>query len=570
MPGLPTPSGTGAIAARDFRIRAKCRPEGHDNKMSPRYRALLAAGVAIAALWPTWPPLILIWITRADYEHGPIAAVIALAWMVRASGQLDAAPREGLPRSPRSTGVWLPALLLGLSLCIWLIASRANVEIGKQAVAPIILWLAVATATGWRGARALSAPILYLYVAIPVWEQIVPLLQWMCVSTAHAAFALAGVPVRIEGILVTIPEGSFIVLEGCSGKRFLIVAVAVAGLLAAVYSMGWRRTAAYLGLTAVMAIVANWLRVIIVITAGHLTNMTSYLVVHEHFSLGWAIFAVLLGSVWALGRRLQEPAPEAPRAPLPGLTPTRAPAWAPAPAPDERRQKSSAPAVHSDPGLVTALALLCVPALATLCAPRWPVIPETPSSLEMPRAGTEWRGPLPPSQQWLPSFNRAASQSRSAFESEAGARVETYWALYGRQHADVKLIYYSNTLVNKDWLLLQRSSSLHTIGGHEVSVRTLLLQTRSGSRWLVDYYYVVDGVSVSQEWQAQILYGVLSWIRPAPAAVIAAAAPCSLTCSDAEHALTAFWAGARPSQAPAPKTLAASRAYTGASRETRP
>src|SRR6185437_9872552 len=196
------------------------------------------------------------------------------------------------------------------SLGVWLIAARANVEIGKQALAPVILWLAVATASGWRGVLALTAPVLYLYFAIPVWEQIVPLLQWLAVAVVHAGFGLAGVPVRIEGILITIPEGSFIVLEGCSGKRYLIVALATAGLLAAVYSLGWRRTARYLALTAALALVANWVRVIIVIAAGHLTNMTSYLVTHEHFSLGWAIFAVMLLAVWMLGRKLEQPAAE--------------------------------------------------------------------------------------------------------------------------------------------------------------------------------------------------------------------------------------------------------------------
>ncbi len=512
--------------------------------MSLRHRALFAAGFAIAAIWSTWPPLIALWIRSTDYEHGPLACLIALAWMVGASAKLDAPPRDALPHRLRASESWLPAVLLATTLGLWLIASRASVEIGKQALAPVILWFAVATAAGWRGALALTAPILYLYFAIPVWEQIVPLLQWLAVTVVHASFGLAGVPVRIEGILITIPEGNFIVLEGCSGKRYLIVALATAGLLAAVYSMGWRRTLRYLGLTAALALVANWIRVIIVIAAGHLTNMTSYLITHEHFSLGWAIFAMLLGAVWLLGRKLEQPAPQI------------------------RAHSNATTVTARGPGtaqVLVCLGLLCVPVLAVLCAPRWPVKPEVLlPSLQMPRVGADWRGPLPASGQWLPSFSGAAHESRASFESGAGARVETYWAAYGRQTADTKLIRYSNTLVNDHWLTLERFSSLRATAGRQVRVRTLLLQTTSGSRWVVDYYYVVGTVSVTQEWEAQVLYGTLSWMHPEPSAVIAVAAPCGFSCATAVEALTAFWASSRVPDNSASKTLAASGAYTGA------
>lgn len=502
--------------------------------MSLRYRALLAAGVAIAALWSTWPPLIDLWIRSTDYEHGPLVCLIALVWMVRASAKLDAAPQRPLPRALHKVESWLPALLLATTLGVWLIASRANVEIGKQALAPVVLWLAVATASGWRGARALTAPILYFYVAIPVWEQIVPLLQWMAVAVVHASFGLAGVPVRIDGILITIPEGSFIVLEGCSGKRYLIVALATAGLLAAVYSMGWRHTLRYLGLTAALALVANWIRVMIVIAAGHLTNMTSYLVTHEHFSLGWAIFAVLLGAVWWLGRKLEQPVAE--------MQADRNAATVTAPEIQVRAASTVTTPRLGATGLLVSLGLLCVPALAVLSAPRWPMKPQVPASVAMPRAGAGWRGPLPASGQWLPSFSGAASESRAVFESDAGVRVETYWAAYGRQTAATKLIGYSNTLANNRWLTLERFSSLRPMAKRAIRVRTLLLQTTSGSRWMVDYYYVVGSVSVTQEWEAQVLYGALSWIHPAPSAVIAVAAPCGLSCASAVQALTAFWA----------------------------
>src|SRR5262249_43373414 len=153
-----------------------------------------------------------------------IVALIALVWLVRASRRDTAAPRGAL---------WRPALLLFLAVCAWLLAYKANVELGKQLITPVIIWLAIATAAGWQAALAVEAPVLFFYFAIPVWDLLVPLLQWMTVSIAQGLLSIAGVPVRIEGLLITIPEGSFVVLESCSGERYLIVALAAAALIAA-------------------------------------------------------------------------------------------------------------------------------------------------------------------------------------------------------------------------------------------------------------------------------------------------------------------------------------------------
>jgi EpsI family protein len=480
--------------------------------MKLRPYVLVAASLAIVALWPTWPPLVRVWLDSDSYQHGPLVALITLIWLVRASGRLPS--REAPPRG----AAWQPAVLLVLALVAWLLAYKANVELGKQLVAPVIIGLAIATAAGWRAAAAVEAPILYFYFAIPVWSLLIPLLQWMTVCVAQGVLGMAGVPVRIDGVLITIPEGSFIVLEACSGERYLIVALAAAALIAAIESMRRPRVVLYMALTAGIAIFANWARVVAIIVAGHVTNMTSYLVAREHVSFGWAIFLVLILIVPPLGRRLSRGQAE------------------------KAAHESGSADRGNPPRLAVATALLCIPALALLWLSDPRMATSAVASIALPKAGTGWRGPVAPSQRWAPTFLGASRQKLAAFESDDGTLVETYSAVYGTQQPGAKLIYYSNRLTGKGWLTLSEFSSHRTLSGRSVTVRTLLTQAPGGKRWLIDYYYVVDDVHVTRDWGAQLLYGLLSWTQPTPSAVIAAASECGSSCDGADRALANYWA----------------------------
>jgi len=513
------------------------------------HRALLAAGLAILALWPTWPQLLHVWRAAADYRWSPLAALIALVWLVLAARKIPDTGAE--PQSSREPPLWSLGVALALAVITWLIACNARIEIGKQIMVPIILWLAIATGASWRAAVSLSAPILYLYFAIPIWEQIVPLLQWLSVAAVRGALGVAGIPVRIEGVLVTIPEGSFIVQEGCSGRSYLIVSLASAGLICGLRSIRGRRALAYLALTTLLALFANWVRVTIVIVAGHLTHMQSYLVANEHLSLGWAIFVVLLGALFALGRKLAGDvsvvAATRPSA-LPGPASPSALSGTASPSAASPAFSLDAPAPAPRSGRSPAWRMALVAALLSLCSFAVLPIARAPSrsllSVAVPQAGPAWRGQTTLTGAWTPTFLGSTSQGHGAYESDSGAHVETYWALYGSQDQD-KLVHYTNHLTTRGWLTLAQSASQRLLNGQAVTVRTILAQTRDGSRWLIDYYYVVGGVRVTRDWAAQLLYGLLSWRRPAASGVIALAAPCRPACESADRWLSQWWAESR-------------------------
>jgi EpsI family protein len=462
----------------------------------------------VAALWPTWLPLIRVWAESADYHYGPLVTLVAVAWLIQLAPRIEQHPQESVAK---------PALFLALSLCAWLVAFRANVEIGKQALALLSVWLAVATAVGFRAALSVSAPFIYMSLALPVWELFVPLLQWMCVAVTHAVLSVFGIPVRIAGTMVTIPEGSFIVQESCSGKRYLIVALATAGLIIALNSVPWRRALPYLLATTALALLANWIRVIVIVYAGHATHMTSYFVAREHISLGWAIFALLLAAVWMLGNRVRHDASH--------------PAMVASAGRSARRTVRSA-------GVVTTLALLSATTVGILSAILISRQPGPDFPAPPPGAGSRWT-PMSPSRQWQPRYSGARSEHHAAYRSDTGDRVETYAAAYGDQRPDAELIHYSNGPYPDTWTLLAAAETQRT---PSLSVRTETVRTPEGQRWLIDYYYVVDGVAVTRDWEAQLLYGLRSWGRTAYAAVLAVATQCPSSCESADRALAAYWA----------------------------
>ena len=100
--------------------------------------------------------------------------------------------------------------LVAIALLVWAIAYRANSELMQQMLLPGHRDLAVYAAIGAASrAGVWLAPIAYLYFAIPLWEQLLPFLQWLTTTVAETVLGVMGVPTQVEGHHVTIPEGHF-------------------------------------------------------------------------------------------------------------------------------------------------------------------------------------------------------------------------------------------------------------------------------------------------------------------------------------------------------------------------
>src|SRR5688572_4786695 len=180
--------------------------------------AVLAAAGTALALWPTLLSLHQLWVGIFDYQHGYLVAAVSMSWLVLAASKLSSQrPQPSLPGSA----------LLAAVLYAWLIAFNANSVLLHQMLLPVAIWSAVFAATGWDIARKTLAPVAFLYFAVPIWESTLPVLQLFSVVATENLLSLLGVPAKVSEYTVRIPEGTFQIIEGCSGKRYFMVTLAL-------------------------------------------------------------------------------------------------------------------------------------------------------------------------------------------------------------------------------------------------------------------------------------------------------------------------------------------------------
>lgn len=475
---------------------------------------LIVAGLVAAATFVTWPSfatLFALWSNIPDYEHGLPLAAIAASWVFIAARQV-----HGIPLRPS----WVGSLLLAGALFVWLVAHAANSQFGHQLLAPAVIWSTVLAATGWRIARDFVAPVAFLYFTIPVWDYAVPVLQWMSVEATEAVLGIAGVPVVVREYTVTIPSGTFQIVEGCSGKRYFMVTLAVACLAAKVSHLRGARALAFVLASGALAVFANWIRIVVVIYAGYVTEMQHYLVAVEHKTFGNAVFVVLLLVVFLLARVVAPPQPAAlpPGAQLPAAG----------------ARSNGLPWRAAVPVVLLAVAFGIEQARAAAEM-------QPPTLGPLPFTAERWQGPLPAAPQWQPKFLGASAERRAAYASEGGT-VELYVNAYGVQRQGAELVFYGNSLLSpgewsRPWPLRQGTVA----AGAAPPLLTMEAIGPDGGVWMIAHAYQVGATQTRHEHVAQLLYGVRSLIGAVPSGMVALASRCSSNCDAARALVESFW-----------------------------
>lgn len=487
--------------------------------MCPRGLPLLGLlAVAALSIWPAWPPLFETWQAMPEYSYSLLLVPFIVFWIAARSVDLP-------PPTTRTSP--LAAATLLVTLAGWLIAYQASSSIGEQLLIPVILWSAVWIAFGLPIAHRLAVPLACLYFAIPVWEFLVPFLQSASVWVSQTVLGFVGIPVHISGDLVSIPEGTFRIEEACAGRRYFIVGLTIAAVFAGTIRMRPLRVMLFMPIAAALSIIANWIRILIVIYAGHITDMTSYLVVKEHLTLGWFIFALNIVVVCLIGERIARSGT------LPPLKP------------DARDNQSSAIAFLRRPAVPATVLILLVPALAIAYSDH-ELAPGPPTSRHaavqrLPMEDAFWTGPGLATQAWRPKYLGADAFARASYASPLG-NVDVFVADYLREKRGAKLVSGDNALFPSNWMVLGRGE----ISGGERSrlaaqPRLIRAETPAGERWMITYLYRVGRVVTANAILEQLAYGVLAWGGPTPARIAVVATRCRSSCSEARQRLERFW-----------------------------
>jgi EpsI family protein len=466
--------------------------------------------IVLLALWPSTLTLINFWLLIKDYQYGLVVAPLCLVWLYVAAGRIGNIAARPAP--------WALPLLI-MSTIAWAAAYLAVSDMTHQVLLPVILWLVIVASSGSAAGRVSAEPIACLYLAMPLWDYLLPALQRATVIVTEGLLRLMGIPATVMATTVRIPEGSFKIAEGCAGKKYFMVAVTLGVLLGAYCRLSVRGRLLLIGAAAILALCTNWLRVITIVVAGHLTNMQHYLVAKEHLTFGSVLFFLLIVVLGIISRVLSRK--------LPGA--------AVQPAPGELESITSSTRIGW-----SAFALL---PLAIPLATRFASIPSAAVRLgSLPLLADEWQGPLSPSSNWQPKFNGAADEARASYRSQTGT-VEVYLNVYGPQQNGRELVNYNNALLpSGSWQV--ESTGMLTANTDERSGLPLLKSETvvSGTnRWLFGYLYTTGGHIMHTDIGVQLSYGVLDLIGTPASGVVAIAARCADDCDAAHRLLKNFW-----------------------------
>jgi exosortase len=472
-------------------------------------RRLLGVWILIAVIaviyWPTVAAYSAAWtdLDNRGSAHGFLIALMCFALLYVRRKEVAA------PLTAVSPVAYIALASLSFA---WVVAYRASIQTAHELLFPIILWAAIYAVFGARVARSCLFPVGFLYFALPFWGLFNGVFQALTISATHIILQVFGLPVHFQGNLVRIPEGTFAIEGGCSGLHFIVIGLAIAAYYGALYRDSARQRVQLLLLAGALALLTNWIRVSVVIAAGHFTNMQSYLVRVSHYEFGWAVFAVAMAIFFLVASRI----------------------------PAGSRETESPPAAadlksQARPWLGTALAFAAV-ALGPACAwasARADRTASAPPSLPVSVPG--WSGPLTPASNWHPKFIGADRERLSTYRRGA-AEVTWYQADYAFQRQGRKLLGFNNSILGLHELTVVDDDTARGAGRFV----DLKLQDTDGAQSLLWYVYKVGTREMTSGLYAQLWYGVRSLAAPVDSRVMAFRAECKPDCAAAHEHLRLF------------------------------
>jgi exosortase A len=426
-----------------------------------------AAALALVALllifWPTTVFTVLFW-EGTGYSHGYLIVPISLyiVWECRTA----------LAQITPRVQAWGPVLLLGLSI-LWALAHLVGVQLVMQLALFFAVGVMLWTLLGSEAFKLLAFPFGYLLLAIPIWTLAQPFLQENTAVASTGALRSFGVPVYLETVYIAIPSGQFVVAEMCSGLSYFLAALAVATLFA---YLNYRRVtlgALFVAVVVAISIILNWVRVIIIILAGHLSSMDHFLV-KEHANFGWVLFTIALVPIFLFGNWLRrfDHIPDDGR-PASAVAAERIP---------ESRSKFF---------VTTVIALLAVaigPATVLWAASK--PAPMADIHLQAPLAEAPWAVTDRLDTRWGAKFLNPDAQVLATYV-ENGALVSLYIAYYADQRQGAEAINEQNTLYDENRWQPRRQADRRVAlaDGTVLVVREIELVAGNGAERLVWYWY---------------------------------------------------------------------------------
>lgn len=490
----------------------------------PPLAGLLALPLFVIALWSEWADYYHLWNDSIIYHHGfLVAGAIAFLLFLRRDQLLALKP----------VGSFVGIGLLFAAVLALILSQAAEIRVFRLLLTPVIIVFWGWSIWGFRFVKVAGGPVMLLVFAAPIWDDFSPLLQHITVFFNQIFLGVAEIPATIKEFFIILEVGTFLVEDGCSGVRYLMIALFLGAFYGQLYYTQKWRTVALVVIAGLLSMLANWIRVFGIIVAGHYTNMETSLV-EDHELFGWVIFVLvtLLPLYFIVGK-------------LEGTQPNES--FAPKIRPNLSRQSVSHRTSTLYKWLTFSTLLLLVPsAMPHILEPH---IKQTGEEWELalPNLSPEWRGPLNHASFWHPMYLNPDFQLTGVYVSDDLAQVQLDITGYRTQSSGKELVSYDNKLFNsKLWTQANHSkrSLPEEVSKKLTSVNEAILLSRAntGEAIIVWYWFQSGSDLTASSIKAKIYGGIEKLTGDNRGALWALASPCRQKdeCSQQREGLSDF------------------------------
>ncbi|MEQ1592412.1 MAG: exosortase A [Thiobacillaceae bacterium] len=496
---------------------AETQPATHVSRWPLAVALSLGLLVVLTGLfWPTFHSMVAVWERSETFTHGFLIFPIS-AWLIW--GRRAQIAR--LSPQPDKRGL----MMLVLAGVAWLLADAGSVNVAAQYAFIAILVAAVWAMLGWVVVQSIFFPLMFLFLAVPVGEFLIPPLMEFTANFTVAALQLTGIPVYREGTFFSIPSGDWSVVEGCSGLRYLIASITLGTLYAYLTYRSWKRRTLFTLAAFIVPVFANGGRAYMIVMIAHLSDMKLALGV-DHLIYGWLFFGLVMLLLFWIGSFWREDDDIEPEITSAITSPTLVE--------NQGRPSTNLPKM----ALLTFFVAALWPTYAWWLNQR--TLPEMPS-LSI-KANQSWQTGSPFTD-WVPHWVGADRQLRSSF-SRANENVLLEIDYYATQRQDAELINSQNFMIRQKhpvWSKVGESLITVNIAGQSRLVRQAQLKSRNSQRLLVWQWNVIDDQrSVNELYAKLALASDRVRLERDDGASILVAAPYEENPSDATKVLADF------------------------------
>ncbi len=247
---------------------------------------LIVTAIAVAIYFPSWLRLAQVWLEFEQVlAHGLATAIIFLGLL--------------LIHPPRPSTTDLPAYpILGGVALIGVTIAWGLLELVRIDTLAFLALPAGILATSWallglNKALGFLPHVLLLTLSLPFWADIVPALVSLASIVVGSVVGWFGMTALIEGNSITLPYGRLLIADGCSGIRYFAISILLAMMTSILNDYRWKGWVVTLAAAMLIGLIANWVRITILVVVADQTNMQSELLTN-HETMGWLVFGAFI------------------------------------------------------------------------------------------------------------------------------------------------------------------------------------------------------------------------------------------------------------------------------------